>query len=49
MKRRALLQAAPALVYAPGLAFAQTPYPSKPIRYIVPVSAGAAATWSGAP
>ena len=40
MKRRTLLQAAPALIYAPGLAFAQTPYPSKPIRYIVPVSAG---------
>ena len=49
MKRRTLLQAAPALVYAPGLvlvattASAQTPgvaYPAKPIRYIVPVSAG---------
>ena len=43
MKRRALLQAAPALsamVYAPGLALAQAAYPSKPIRYIVPVSAG---------
>lgn len=43
MKRRALLQAAPALsamVYAPGLVLAQAAYPSKPIRYIVPVSAG---------
>ena len=43
MKRRALLQAAPALsarVYAPGLALAQAAYPSKPIRYLVPVSAG---------
>ena len=40
MKRRTLLQAAPALIYAPGLALAQTAYPSKPIRYIVPVSAG---------
>jgi len=40
MKRRTLLQAAPALVYAPGLALAQTAYPSKPIRYIVPVAAG---------
>ena len=43
MKRRALLQAAPALIYAPGLALSQTAqaaYPSKPIRYIVPVAAG---------
>lgn len=40
MKRRTLLQAAPALVYAPGLALAQAAYPSKPIRYIVPVAAG---------
>lgn len=40
MKRRTLLQAAPALIYAPGLALAQAAYPSKPIRYIVPVSAG---------
>ena len=40
MKRRILLQAAPALIYAPGLVLAQTAYPSKPIRYIVPVSAG---------
>ena len=40
MKRRTLLQAAPALIYAPGLAWAEAAYPSKPIRYIVPVSAG---------
>ncbi|ABE43221.1 Bug family tripartite tricarboxylate transporter substrate binding protein [Polaromonas sp. JS666] len=40
MKRRTLLQAAPALIYAPGLAFAQAAYPAKPIRYIVPVAAG---------
>jgi tripartite-type tricarboxylate transporter receptor subunit TctC len=40
MKRRTLLQAAPALIYAPGLVLAQTGYPAKPIRYIVPVSAG---------
>jgi tripartite-type tricarboxylate transporter receptor subunit TctC len=40
MKRRTLLQAAPALIYAPGLVLAQTAYPAKPIRYIVPVSAG---------
>ena len=40
MKRRTLLQAAPALLGLPGLALAQAAYPSKPIRYIVPVSAG---------
>ena len=40
MKRRILLQAAPALIYAPGLSIAQAAYPSKPIRYIVPVAAG---------
>ncbi|HWI80434.1 tripartite tricarboxylate transporter substrate binding protein [Ramlibacter sp.] len=39
MQRRTLLQAAPALVLAPGLARAQA-YPAKPIRYIVPVAAG---------
>ena len=38
MKRRTLLQAAPALLALPSLA--QTAYPNKPIRYIVPVSAG---------
>ncbi len=40
MKRRLLIQAAPALVWAPQLARAQAAYPAKPIRYIVPVSAG---------
>jgi tripartite-type tricarboxylate transporter receptor subunit TctC len=40
MKRRTLLQAAPALLGLPGLAGAQVAYPSKAIRYIVPVSAG---------
>ena len=40
MKRRTLLQAAPAFICAPSLALAQSAYPSKPIRYIVPVSAG---------
>jgi tripartite-type tricarboxylate transporter receptor subunit TctC len=40
MKRRLLLRATPALIYAPGLALAQSAYPSKAIRYIVPVSAG---------
>ncbi len=40
MKRRTLVQVAPALLYAPALALAQAPYPNKPIRYIVPVAAG---------
>ena len=40
MNRRTLLQAAPALICVPGLVLAQSAYPSKPIRYIVPVSAG---------
>lgn len=40
MKRRILLQAAPALLGLPGLAQPQSVYPSKAIRYIVPVSAG---------
>ncbi len=40
MKRRTLLQAAPALVLVPGLAQSQPAYPTKPIRYIVPVAAG---------
>ena len=39
MKRRQLLQAASAAVALPGVAMAQA-YPSKPIRYIVPVAAG---------
>jgi len=40
MKRRSLLQASSALGLIPLGAQAQTAYPSKPIRYIVPVSAG---------
>lgn len=40
MKRRTLLQAAPALLGLPGLSRAQASYPSKAIRYIVPVPAG---------
>ena len=40
MKRRTLLQASPLLFGLPELAQAQAAYPSKPIRYIVPVSAG---------
>jgi len=44
MKRRTLLLAAPSLFGLPGFASAQAQtqagYPSKPIRYIVPVSAG---------
>jgi tripartite-type tricarboxylate transporter receptor subunit TctC len=40
MQRRTLLNVAPALIFAPGLTLAQTSYPAKPIRYIVPVAAG---------
>jgi tripartite-type tricarboxylate transporter receptor subunit TctC len=40
MQRRTLLHAVPALLGAPGLAWAQAAFPTKPIRYIVPVSAG---------
>ena len=40
MKRRTLLQTAPALLAWPGLSMAQGAYPAKPIRYIVPVAAG---------
>jgi tripartite-type tricarboxylate transporter receptor subunit TctC len=40
MKRRTLLVAGPALLGLPGPVLAQTAYPSKPIRYIVPVVAG---------
>jgi tripartite-type tricarboxylate transporter receptor subunit TctC len=39
MKRRSLLLATTALVFAPVLR-AQAAYPNKPIRYIVPVAAG---------
>lgn len=40
MKRRHLLQATSALALLPLGVEAQTAYPNKPIRYIVPVSAG---------
>ncbi len=42
MKRRELLQHASAMTLAAGIwpALGQTAYPNKPIRYIVPVSAG---------
>lgn len=40
MKRRALLQAAPAIALAPWAAARAQGYPDKPIRYIVPVAAG---------
>jgi tripartite-type tricarboxylate transporter receptor subunit TctC len=40
MKRRSLLLAAPLGWGLASLSWAQTAYPSKPIRYIVPVSAG---------
>lgn len=40
MKRRTLLTALPALAAVPSAAIAQAAYPTKPIRYIVPVAAG---------
>jgi tripartite-type tricarboxylate transporter receptor subunit TctC len=40
MKRRDLLQSAALLAAVPGLARADAPFPSKPMRYIVPVAAG---------
>lgn len=40
MKRRTLLAALPAMVVAPSAVIAQAAYPTKPIRYIVPVAAG---------
>lgn len=40
MKRRNLLLAAPALLGVPSLSWSQAAYPSKAIRYIVPVAAG---------
>jgi len=40
MKRRELLQSAALLSVASGLARADAPFPSKPLRYIVPVAAG---------
>ncbi|MGB2819005.1 MAG: tripartite tricarboxylate transporter substrate binding protein [Burkholderiaceae bacterium] len=40
MNRRELLQASAALLTLPGVARAQQGYPTRPIRYIVPVAAG---------
>ncbi len=40
MKRRIFLQAMPALISMAPIARSQTGYPSKPIRYIVPVATG---------
>ena len=40
MKRRTLLQASPMLLGLSGVSQAQTAYPSKAIRYIVPVASG---------
>ena len=40
MKRRTLLQASPALLGLPEWAMAQSTYPNKPVKYIVPVAAG---------
>ncbi len=45
MRRRTLLQAGPALLTVP--AWAQAPFPNKPIRYIVPVSAGGGSDFVG--
>lgn len=45
MKRRTLLQAAPALLALPVAA--QAPYPNKPIRYIVPVAPGGGSDFVG--
>lgn len=49
MKRRALLQAAPALLGLPVSmqTAAQTPFPSRPIRYIVPVAPGGGSDFVG--
>ena len=40
MKRRQLIQASVVGIAAPGLAFGQASYPTRPIRYVCPVSAG---------
>ena len=45
MKRRTLLQAAPALLGLP--AWSQAGFPNKPIRYIVPVAAGGGSDFIG--
>jgi tripartite-type tricarboxylate transporter receptor subunit TctC len=39
-KRRALIKAVPLLMAAPGFAIGQGKYPSKPIRFIIPVAPG---------
>jgi tripartite-type tricarboxylate transporter receptor subunit TctC len=44
--RRSLLLSAPALLLPAGAAFAQS-YPSKPVRYIVPVAAGGGSDFVG--
>ncbi len=40
MDRRTVLAAASALACCPGIVFSQAAYPSRPIRYIVPVAPG---------
>ena len=47
MKRRTLLQASPALLGVPGWAHAQSAFPNKSIRYIVPVSPGGGSDFVG--
>jgi tripartite-type tricarboxylate transporter receptor subunit TctC len=48
MKRRTLLQAAPAWLALPGAhALAQAPFPNKAIRYIVPVAPGGGSDFVG--
>ena len=43
MKRRTLISATPLLALLPNSGQAQSAYPSKPIRYVVPLSAGGGA------
>jgi tripartite-type tricarboxylate transporter receptor subunit TctC len=40
MNRRTVIQAAATLLALPGISMAQSTYPARPIRYIVPVAAG---------
>jgi tripartite-type tricarboxylate transporter receptor subunit TctC len=44
--RRSIVLSAPAWLLPPGLAFAQS-YPTKPVRYIVPVAAGGGSDFVG--